>query len=138
MKSENISIRLKKIMQETGLRQVDILDKAKPFCIKYNIKLQSNDLSQYISNKVKPSQKKLEILSLALNVNEAWLMGYDVPREVTRIITNSNEKSDIEVFKTILNHKGFLNDNEKFTEKNFNELIAFIIANKQFIMRDKN
>ncbi len=68
-------------MSETGLKQVDILDRAKPYCDKYKIKLGKNDLSQYVNGKVEPGQEKLTILGLALNVSEAWLMGYDVPRE---------------------------------------------------------
>lgn len=38
-----------------------------------------SDISQYVSGKVEPGQDKLTILGLALNVSEAWLMGYDVP-----------------------------------------------------------
>lgn len=81
MKNSNTSVRLKEIMRSRSLRQVDILQAAKPFCEKYNVKLARNDLSQYVSGKVEPGQEKLTILGLALNVNEAWLMGYDVPME---------------------------------------------------------
>lgn len=70
--------RLKYIMQIRNLRQVDILNLAKPFCEKFKIKLGRNDLSQYVSGKVSPGQDKLTILAKALDVNEAWLMGYDV------------------------------------------------------------
>lgn len=78
MKVSNTSARLKELMQERRLRQVDILNAAKPYCTQYGIKLEKNDLSQYVSGKVEPKQEKLTILGLALNVNEAWLMGYDV------------------------------------------------------------
>ncbi len=71
--------RLKQVMEARGLRQVDILNAADPFCKKHNVKLGKNDLSQYIAGKVVPGQDKLTILGLALNVSEAWLMGYDVP-----------------------------------------------------------
>ena len=81
MKSSNTSERLKQIMREKSLRQVDILQAAKPFCEKYNVKLAKNDLSQYVSGKVEPGQEKLTILGLALNVSETWLMGYDVHME---------------------------------------------------------
>lgn len=81
MKNSNTSVRLKEIMRSRSLRQVDILQAAKPFCEKYNVKLARNDLSQYVSGKVEPGQEKLTILGLALNVSEAWLMGYDVPME---------------------------------------------------------
>lgn len=74
------SERLKQIMTEKNLRQVDILNRAEPYCKKYGIKLNRNDLSQYVSGKVEPGQFKLSMLGLALNVSEAWLMGYDVPQ----------------------------------------------------------
>lgn len=79
MKASNTSKRLKEIMQARNLRQVDILRKAEPFCKQYNVKLGKNDLSQYVNGKVEPGQDKLAILGQALNVSEAWLMGYDVP-----------------------------------------------------------
>lgn len=78
MKISNTSQRLKLIMAERGLRQVDILTAAKPFCTKYGVKLEKNDLSQYVNGRVEPKQEKLTILGLALNVSETWLMGYDV------------------------------------------------------------
>lgn len=81
MKSSSTSERLKQIMNERSLRQVDILEAAKPFCEKYGVKLAKNDLSQYVSGKVEPGREKLTVLGLALNVSETWLMGYDVPME---------------------------------------------------------
>lgn len=39
MKKENSQIRLKKIMNDRGLRQVDILEKSKPFQDKLGIKM---------------------------------------------------------------------------------------------------
>lgn len=80
MKISNTSARLKEIISERGIKQVDILNAAKPFCAQYGIKLEKNDLSQYVNGKVEPGQEKLTVLGLALNVSEAWLMGYDVPR----------------------------------------------------------
>lgn len=71
--------RLKQIMNERNIKQVDILEACKPYCKKYGVKLEKNDLSQYISGKVTPGQDKLTILGLALDVNEVWLMGYNIP-----------------------------------------------------------
>lgn len=77
----NTSMRLKEIMSDRKLRQVDILRKVEPYSKKYDIRLAKNDLSQYVSGKVEPSQEKLTILALALGVSEPWLMGYDVPMQ---------------------------------------------------------
>lgn len=81
MKRENTSIRLKQLMQERSLKQVDILEMTKPYCAKYDVKMNKSDLSQYVSGKVEPNQDKLFVLSRALRVNEAWLMGFDVEKE---------------------------------------------------------
>ncbi len=67
-------------MDNENIKQIDILNLCQPYCKQYNIKLEKNDLSQYISGKVQPKQDKLTILGLALNVNEVWLMGYNVPK----------------------------------------------------------
>ena len=40
-------------------------------------------MSQYVSGKFAPKQTRIYLLAKALNVNEAWLMGYDVPMERT-------------------------------------------------------
>lgn len=79
MKQSNTARRLTEIMENRHLRQVDVLELAQPFCKKFDVKLGRNDLSQYISGKVEPRQDKISVLSMALNVSEAWLMGYDVP-----------------------------------------------------------
>lgn len=75
---ESTSKRLREIMDDRGLKQVDIVRLAEPFCKEYKVRLGKNDVSQYVSGKVVPGQDKLKILSLALQVNEAWLMGYSV------------------------------------------------------------
>lgn len=87
MKKATTAERLKYIMQQNGLRQIDILQKCKPYCDKHGVRLAKNDLSQYVSGKVEPRQDKLSILGLALDVSEAWLMGYDVPMKRNDNIT---------------------------------------------------
>lgn len=111
VKKENTSVRLNKIMEERNLRQVDILERVKPFCIKYDIKMNKSDLSQYVSGKVEPSQEKLVILGMALNVSEAWLMGFDVPMERTSATREMSPK--------ILQYYEMLNDigKHKATER---------------------
>lgn len=78
---ESTGSRLKHIMRVRGLKQVDILDRTKIFEKQYGVKIGKTDLSQYVNDKVEPRQDKLYVLALALNVSEAWLMGYDVPQE---------------------------------------------------------
>lgn len=80
-KRVNTAERLKTIMEERNLKQIDILKLCIPYCELYDVKMNKSDLSQYVSGKVEPSQDKLVILGMALNVNETWLMGYNVPPE---------------------------------------------------------
>ena len=82
MKKENTAIRLKTIMNMRGLRQVDILNLTVPYCQKY-------------SGKTEPNQEKLFILGNALNVSEAWLMGFDVPMERTPYKAESVQNSSV-------------------------------------------
>ena len=81
MKQSNTTQRLKEIMRDRNLRQVDILNLVRPYSEKYGVKFNKSDLSQYIAGKTEPGQDKLAVLSMALNVSEAWLMGYNVPLE---------------------------------------------------------
>lgn len=38
-------------------------------------------ISQYIKGSFEPKQERVYVISKALDVSEAWLMGYDVPME---------------------------------------------------------
>lgn len=38
-------------------------------------------LSQYVKGSFEPKQDRIFLIAQALNVSEAWLMGYDVPME---------------------------------------------------------
>lgn len=80
MPDTTTAVRLKQIMEERNLRQVDIVRLCQPFCEKYHLKLTKSDLSQFVSGKVIPGQWKISILAYALDVSESWLMGYDVPQ----------------------------------------------------------
>ena len=96
MNKTNTSERFKQLMKERNLKQVDILNLSLPFCSKYNVKMNKSDISQYVSGKVEPSQDKLVVLGMALNVTEAWLMGFDVPSE--RKDSSLKAEEDFELF----------------------------------------
>jgi repressor (phage associated) len=81
MERSSTSKRLRQIMSERNLRQVDILEKSKPFQKQLGVKMGRSALSQYVTGKSKPDDKKLYLLSKTLNVSEAWLMGYDVDKK---------------------------------------------------------
>lgn len=82
MKKVKTSDRLKKIMKEKNLKQVDIINMSKPYQEKLGIPMSKSHLSQYVNDKSNPDNYKLHLLALTLKVNEAWLMGYeDVEKE---------------------------------------------------------
>lgn len=93
MKKYNTSDRLRQIMNDRNLRQIDILNLTVPYCKKYDVKMNKSDISQYVSGKVEPNQDKLAVLGMALGVNEAWLMGYDIPKE-RKIFSSDEAKKD--------------------------------------------
>ena len=86
MKKESTASRLKQLMSERGLRQVDILERTRAICDRYDVKMNKSDISQYVAGKVEPNQDKLFALALALNVSEGWLMGFDVPKERVTVL----------------------------------------------------
>jgi transcriptional regulator with XRE-family HTH domain len=81
--------RLREVMDRRGLKQADIVRLCQPYAEKLGIKFQKSALSQYLSGRNEPNQYKLTVLALALNVSEAWLMGYDVPMERKETTTDN-------------------------------------------------
>lgn len=78
------SKRIQEGMELRGLKQADLVEKTG---------ISKGALSSYISGRYVPKQNNTFLIAKALNVNEAWLMGADVPME--RIDTVSeNQTSD--------------------------------------------
>lgn len=67
---DTFSNRLKKALDYSNMRQVDLVEKTG---------LDKTLVNKYLAGLMKAKQDKLTILADALNVNEIWLMGYDVP-----------------------------------------------------------
>ena len=94
MKTSTTAERIKQWMAEHGAKQVDILRRAELYYKFCGIRLNKNDLSQYVSGKTKPGHDKLYVLALAMDVSEPWLMGLDVPPERTSTPTlNADERT---------------------------------------------
>lgn len=69
---ESFAVRLSKALDIRGIKQVELSRKTG---------INKSAISQYCAGSFKPKQKKLFIIANALNVDEAWLMGLDVPME---------------------------------------------------------
>lgn len=114
--------RLRQIMEEKKLRQVDILKLALPICAEYDVKMNKSDISQYVSGKVEPSQEKLVVLGMALNVTESWLMGFNVSSE--RKDTPIQAKKDFDIYYRF----SMLNERDK---KIVSSMIDFMLSDKE-------
>ena len=53
----------------------------KPIELSEKTKIPKSSISQYMSGYTKPNGERVYLISKALNVSEAWLMGFDVPME---------------------------------------------------------
>lgn len=69
---ESFKTRLKKIMDLRTLKPVELAEKCG---------ISKSTVSHYMSGYTEPKSNRLYIMAKILNVNEAWLMGYDVPME---------------------------------------------------------
>lgn len=70
--NQEFNMRLKEAMNIRAITQSELCEKTG---------IPKSAMSQYISGNFKPKQNRTHSLAKALNVNEAWLMGYDVPLE---------------------------------------------------------
>jgi len=52
-------------------------------------------MSQYCTGGLTPRQIRTHVIAIALDVSEAWLMGYDVPMERTKKPQAENELEDL-------------------------------------------
>ena len=66
------SKRIQEGMELRGLKQADLVERTG---------ISKGALSSYISGRYVPKQNNTFLIAKALNVNEAWLMGADVPME---------------------------------------------------------
>ena len=85
---DKVSDRLKAVMQIKDVSQSVILKMAEPFCVRDNIKLTKSKLSQYVNDKSTPDQGMILFLSEVLDVNPAWLAGYDAPMKAETLTSD--------------------------------------------------
>lgn len=118
--------RLSKIMSIRNIKPIDLSNKTG---------IAKSQISHWLAGTYKAKQDSLTILAEFFDVDETWLMGFDVPMKSRKKSLSKEEEQ--ELLKDFLTRKGFLDENEEMSEKDFNNLIEFAKANKNFIMRDK-
>lgn len=66
--------RLREALQDAGMKPIELSERTN---------ISKSMISYYLSGKTKPKADRIFIISAALGVTEAWLMGYDVPKTRT-------------------------------------------------------
>lgn len=66
-----------------------------------------SSISQYMSGYAKPKHDRIYLIAKALHVDEAWLIGYDVPmvKETFTQNLSPNEKNLLDIYR-VLDDKG--------------------------------
>lgn len=71
-RKEAFKDRLRRAMSARGMKSVELCERSG---------VPKSAVSYYLAGKSKPKADRLYIISKALDVSEAWLMGYDVPMD---------------------------------------------------------
>lgn len=70
MKRAKLCDRLQEAMELRGLRAIDMVERTG---------IPKGTLSYYMSGKTEPKADRVYIIAKALDISEAWLLGFDVP-----------------------------------------------------------
>ena len=95
MKAE-LKDRLKQAMEYHNIRAVEL-------CEKTNIP--KSAMSYYLAGRSEPKTDRLYIIAKALDVSEAWLLGYDV--EMDRSMEQKENDALAEMYGRLKKEKGF-------------------------------
>ena len=101
-RQETCGERIKKALRIKGMKQSDLCQITK---------IPKSAISQYISGAFEPKQDRIYLISKALNVSEAWLMGFDVPIErepsspPEEPVLSEGEKVLLDLFRRVPNDK---------------------------------
>ena len=94
-----IAERIECALRIKGIRQADLCKLAQ---------IPKSSLSQYLRGDFEPKQDRIYLIAKALNVSEAWLMGFDVPMDRAKeknspdqIKLTEGEKMLLELFRQI-------------------------------------
>lgn len=87
-KKEEFKNRLKEAMDIRNMKAVDLCEKTK---------IPKGAISYYLAGKSTPKADRLYLICKALDVSEAWLLGYDVDMAKTQAQKNNDTIADIVV-----------------------------------------
>ncbi len=90
------SERLREVMEERGLKQVDVIRLAEKIGEPYGIKIGKSHMSQYLNGKNVPRMDIMKVLAEALQVDQLWLQGEDVEKERKSSINEKSSKQQVQ------------------------------------------
>ncbi len=111
--------RLKKALNKSGLNQAQLAEKTK---------IDKSLISNYLAGNYNAKQDKLTLIANVLDVDETWLMGFDVPEKIKLSKTNINKTNTDELILLLEKNIDKLTSDDKGT-------IEYIIKNR--IKKDK-
>ena len=88
MKNVDFKVRLKQAMDAKDMKAVDLCNKTG---------IPKGAISYYLNGRSEPKADRLYIIAKALEVSEAWLLGYDVQMERTSVQKNNDTIASIVV-----------------------------------------
>lgn len=86
--TDQLKERLKKALNIRNLTQQELAERTQ---------ISKSSISQYLSGYAKPKDERVYSMAVALDVNEAWLLGFDVPMDRGKILSN------VDIDKTVDN-----------------------------------
>ena len=95
---ESCAVRIRKALSIRNMTQSELCRKTK---------IATSAMSEYLRGLYEPKQDKVYIMSVALDVDPVWLMGFDVPmeKEDKKISSGESltegEKTGLELFRAI-------------------------------------
>jgi len=100
LKNDTFASRLAIALRDKNIKPVDLANKTG---------VDKSSISHYLSSKYEPKNDKLLKIAEVLDVNELWLMGYDVPKERTDPLLDTK---DVTLYNFIVSHSSTLLEQE--------------------------
>lgn len=130
---DSFANRLDLALKRNNMRPIDLANKTH---------IDKSSISRYLSGDWKASQKRLTLIAMALNTNEAWLMGYDVPYEPNKSHINYKDyekiKKDSNKLSLEEKKEKMLNYMDKFNVESLSPIPVYSnLGKKDFKLTEK-
>ncbi len=101
----NLKDRLREALSDAGMKPIDLSERTG---------IPKSMISYYLNGKTKPKADRIYNISVALNVSEAWLLGYNVPK--ARVPENKKNDQLAKLIVRLRSDPAFYNIVEKLDQ----------------------